>query len=123
MRMLVLVGVLLVTANAFADPPKYTRKQSVVVDVKLSNRVKPSAPATAPTRAPTIRADDVLAIQREAQPIRRDQEALLEKLVRDTPDSDADKPDYLFRLAELYAQQLRFWRLDAISPAVEHRAR
>lgn len=33
--------------------------------------------------------------------------------VNDTPDTDADKPDYLFRLAEQYALQLRHWRLRA----------
>jgi hypothetical protein len=95
-----------------------------VSEPKLSIRVRASTRvATSARRRPAVSADDVLAHQREAQPIRREQEALLEKLVRDTPDGDADKPDYLFRLAELYAQQLRFWRLEAISPSVLRRER
>ena len=90
-----------------------------MIDVKLSNRVKPVAPpskSTPPPPRPT--ADVLMSIQARQQPLRQGQEAILEKLVRDTPDADPDKPDYMFRLAEHYAQQLRFWRLKAIEPTI-----
>ncbi|HEY5927138.1 MAG TPA: hypothetical protein VIV11_35865 [Kofleriaceae bacterium] len=117
MRKLIIVSVLVVAASAQAEPPKYTRKQTVQVEVKLSNRVKPAKPASSEPAGP-IPADGVLAIMERAQPLRREQEALLERLIRDAPDSDEQKPDYMFRLAEHYAQQLRFWRIKAIEPTV-----
>ena len=43
-----------------------------------------------------------------------EQERILEKLIKDTPADDPDKPDYMFRLAEHYAQQLQFWRIKAV---------
>jgi hypothetical protein len=76
--------------------------------------VRPIAPRAASAAKPVITADDLMAVQESQQPIRREQEAILVKLIGDTPDDDAEKPDYLFRLAEHYAQQLRFWRLKAI---------
>ena len=122
MRKLMVVGILVAAATASAEPPKYTRKPPVQVEVRLSDRVKPKPPAKS-TPAGPVTADGVLAIIERAQPLRREQEALLEKLIRDAPDSDAEKPDYMFRLAEHYAQQLRFWRLKAIEPTVPARAR
>src|SRR5262245_2343527 len=116
MRTLILAGVLAAATTSLADPPRYTRKPDLRIDVKLSNRVKPVQSSTAsPQRAP-ITADIALAIEVNAQPIRREQEAILVRLVNDTPDDDPEKPDLMLRLAEHYAQQLRFWRLKAIEP-------
>lgn len=117
MRPLLLSSLLLVTvaSTSIADPPRYTRKQTFAIDVKLSKRVKPVAKATQPlTRALT--ADEILAVATDNEPIRREQEGLLLKLVRDTPDDDPDKPDHMFRLAELYAKELLHWRLKANAP-------
>jgi hypothetical protein len=112
MRKLVIVGIL-VTASTAAAQARYTRKQPVAVPVKLSDRVKP-VPAAKQDQPKPITADAVLAITELQQPLRREQEALLEKLIKDTPDDDADKPDYLFRLAEQYAKQMQFWRLKSV---------
>ena len=49
------------------------------------------------------------------EPLRREQESILVQLVHDTPQDDPDKPDYLFRLAEHYAMQQRFWRLQSFA--------
>lgn len=113
MRTLVIAAVLMSATSAAADSPRYTRKQPLVVPVKLSDRVKPKAPAKTETAKP-ISADAVLVIQDRQQPLRREQERILEKLIVDTPDDDPEKPDYMFRLAEHYAQQLRFWRIKAV---------
>lgn len=117
MRTVSLSSLLLVAfaSTSIADPPRYTRKQTLHIDVKLSKRVKPAATPPQPhTRAPT--ADELLAVATDNEPIRREQEALLIKLVRDTPDDDPDKPDHMFRLAELYAKELLYWRLQANGP-------
>lgn len=103
-----------------ADPPRYARKQTFQIDVKPSKRVRPAA-VVAPQVRP-LTADEIIQLETDNQPIRLEQEALLVKLVRDTPDDDPEKPDHMFRLAELYAKQLRLWRLEANAPVAGHRA-
>jgi len=115
MRSLLLVAVISTTAAA---NPKYTRTQDVHIDVKTSWRTRPVPPAAKP-RGPEVGADDILAIEDKEEPLRKEQQAILIQLVRDTPDDDPDKPDYLFRLAEQYALQLRHWRLRATEAAIE----
>jgi hypothetical protein len=122
MRTLIALS-LLATSLAHADPPRYARKPNLVIDVKLSSRVKPAEPTPPPATKPTVTASAILEAEVATQPIRREQEAILEKLVADTPNDDPDKPDYMFRLAEHYAKQLRFWRLQAVAPTLPPRAR
>jgi hypothetical protein len=109
---------MLAASSVHADPPKYTRKQHVEIDVKLSSRVRPIAPVAPAPAKPVVTADAIMRIKERQQPLRREQEDILTKLVIDTPDDDPEKPDYLFRLAEHYAEQLRFWRLKAIAPLI-----
>ena len=103
------LAVLLIAAPVAAEPYRYTRKPGVVEPPKLSERVKPKPPKAIVDKPLT--GDDVLLIEERNEPLRREQEALLVQLVKQTPDSDAEKPDLLFRLAEHYAKQQRFWRL------------
>lgn len=118
MRIAIVTILSLVAATSRADPPRYTRKQDLKLDVKPRPRAKaPRRPATGPARPVT--ADDALAIEELVDPIRKEQEIILLELIRDTPDSDPDKPDYLFRLAEQYSAQQRLWRLKAIAPTVD----
>jgi hypothetical protein len=116
MRNLIFVIATVLAAPAAADPPNYKRKVNVVVEVKLSNRVKPKPPTATP--GVPITADGIVRIEELTQPIRREQERVLQQLVRDTPDDDPDKPDIMFRLAEHYAKQLQFWRLQTIAPTM-----
>src|SRR5689334_4584439 len=102
---------LLVATTAYADPPKYTRKQTVHVDVKQSERTKPLVPKTQTPVQKPVGAEQVLLIQERQAPLREEQEQILVGLIRDAPDDDPDKPDYMFRLAESYAQQEKLWRL------------
>jgi len=113
MRNLVFVGVLLATSLAFAERPRYSRKPKLDIPVQLSSRVKPIKPKAAEPARP-ITADALLEIKQRQQPLRKEQERVLEQLIKDTPDDDPEKPDYMFRLAEHYAQQLQFWRIKAV---------
>lgn len=108
------VAALLLGSSAEANPPRYSRKPALELDVKLSNRVRPNQPATAAQARPVVDADDVMRGLGRAEPVRREQERILERLIADTPDDDPEKPDIMFRLAEHYARQLRFWRIKAI---------
>jgi hypothetical protein len=115
LTLLALLGLLATTAHA--DHRRYTRKPDLHIDVKRSPSAAPAHPAPKPAR-PAVDADDILAIEEANQPIRREQEKVLEGLVRDTPDDDPQKPDLMFRLAEQYARQLRFWKLKAIEATI-----
>lgn len=120
MRWIFVVGLLV--SPAFASP-KYTRKQDLHFDVKLTPRAKPlprPEPHAPEARIPAVTADDVLDVEDQAAPLRAEQQAILIQLVADTPDTDPDKPDYLFRLAEQYALQLRHWRLRASEASLQH---
>src|SRR5687768_2890467 len=115
----------LVTALAstsFAQPktkPKHTRPQDVKVEVKLSDRVKPTAAKGKGESKPTMTAEDALAIEGLKGEFQAEQEQILLKLIKDTPDSEVEeKADYMFRLGELYAKQHRFWKLSALQQQI-----
>ena len=107
--------VLALSTPSLADAPRYSRKQTFQLDVKVSARAKPVAVVTQPQARP-LTADEIIQIETDNEPLRNEQEGLLLKLVRESPDTDPDKPDYMFRLAEHYAKELRLWRLKANAP-------
>ncbi|MEO8844779.1 MAG: hypothetical protein ABI591_23530 [Kofleriaceae bacterium] len=107
----VILASLLHAALANADHHTYARTQTFQIDTKGTPRTKPTPPVVAKPWKATIGADQAMAIAEAQEPIKHEQEALLIQLVTDTPDADPDKPDYLFRLAEQYAGELRLWRL------------
>jgi hypothetical protein len=121
----VLLILVAATSVSYADHPKYTRKPDLKIDVTQSERVKPLQPAAA-TQKP-VTPDDVMDHEEAIDPIRQEQEAMLIQLITDTPDTDPDKPDYMFRLAEHYAWQLKLWNLRAVEhdlgPRRTHHAR
>ncbi len=101
----------LLPSLALADA-RYKRPQPAAPTVTLSDRTRPIAPKT--EEAKPISSDAALAGLEKAEPTRREQEEILVKLVANTPDDDVDeKADLLFRLAEHYAKQMRYWRLEA----------
>ncbi len=117
---LVTVALALGSLPASADPPRYKRKHELTIDVRQSDRTRPVHAAPARPQQPTLGGETVLLLELAKSPIRKEQEQLLEQLVRDTPDDDPDKPDLLFRLAEHYASQLRLWRLEEIRLELKH---
>jgi hypothetical protein len=113
-NMRIIIAIVAVASIANASP-RYSRPHVAVPDAKPIAATKPP-PATT---APAITADQAMTVEELVDPIRRDQEALLEGLVRDTPDDDAQKPDLIFRLAELYALQARLWRISAMDRSLK----
>ena len=119
---LAILGVLLAGTPALAQKAKYTRNSEVKVDVKLSDRTKPSPmkPIDPKTSQPTLSADDVLSIEGLVGNIRGEQETILAELIQNTPDAEVEeKSDYYFRLGELYAKQQRYWRLKAVEAQIQ----
>jgi hypothetical protein len=109
--MRIVITVLALSSIASANP-RYTRPHVAVPDAKPPAVIVAKPVAT----KPAITADQAMHVEELADPIHRDQAALLEGLVRDTPDDDPQKPDIIFRLAELYAMQARLWRLESFDP-------
>src|SRR5512143_685889 len=103
--------IVLVLVSHVAVAERATRPP-VKVDVELSERVKPIAQTAAPPVKP-VTPDSIMDAQLQAVPYRAEQVELLKKLIAMTPDSAPDKPDYYFRLGELYASQQRVYRLQA----------
>jgi tetratricopeptide (TPR) repeat protein len=91
------------------------RNADIKVNVKLSDRVKPSAPKTdLPAAAPDVTADQVLNIEAAVGDIRKEQVQLLDDMIEDCAETKCDvdeAADLYFRKAELHAQQQRFYRL------------
>jgi len=110
MYKVIALPIVLAVTSSFADPPRYKRETHAPPRVDTPVPVKKPKPAT-----PAVRGDDVLAGELRAQPIRAEQEAILLQLVTDMPDTDPDKPEILFRLAEHYARQEQIWRIKAYS--------
>ena len=106
MRIVLLLVV--VSTAAYADRRTYTRQAAVPPSKRSATTPKVSPP---PAR-PAVTATAILQQDLDNQPIYTEQVAILEKLVRDTPDSEAEKPDLMFRLAEQYAKQWRFWTIE-----------
>ena len=93
---------------------KFAYHSTAKPSVELSERVKPkSKPADAPA-APEFTADTLLAVQVQLGSVQVAQIDTLKKLIALAPDSDPDKPDYLFRLAEIHAKQYRTAHLLAV---------
>ena len=109
--MRIFLVLVLLSAAAHADRRTYTRQTAVPRPVTPT--ATKAAPAKPPVPAkPAVTADAILKQDEDNQPIYVEQEAILEQLVKDTPDADAEKADLMFRLAEHYAKQWRFWRIE-----------
>ena len=108
MRTLLLLALL--PSLALAEG-RYKRPAPVAPPVNLSDRTKPIQPKAIETKP--IPSDLALEGLAKAEPVRREQEDILVKIAANTPDDDEEKADILFRLAEHYAKQMRYWRLEA----------
>ncbi len=110
-----LVGTVLAWPQS-ADAQRYKRESSIKqVDVKQTERTKKLEPkAQDKTTQPTLSADDVIELQGQVRTIRREQIQQFELLIQDTDVDDPERPDLLFRLAELHAQRQRYWRFQAM---------
>jgi tetratricopeptide (TPR) repeat protein len=71
--------------------------------------------ATKPVLKPSVDPDSLSSNVGVVSQVRADQIQLIEALIAETPDSEADeKADLYFRLAEAYGHQQRYWSLKAL---------
>ncbi|ACY15027.1 tetratricopeptide repeat protein [Haliangium ochraceum] len=100
-----------------ADAQRYKRESTIKrIDVKQTDKTKKIQPKTKQDQQvqPTLTADDLIELQGKVREIRKEQIQQFALLIEDTDPDDPERPDLLFRLAELYAQQQRYWRFRAM---------
>jgi TolA-binding protein len=88
----------------------YQKQEKEITGVNQTNLTKPEAPPPPKKETgPTLTVDQfVEGKKHEIQKIVDQQIEKMKKLVQATEEDDTDKPDYLFRLAELYAEKQRY---------------
>ena len=94
-----------------AEAQRYRRKNLInSVKVERTARTKKLQAKPMKEQQPAISADEFIAIQGMVRNIRQEQVKQYELLIADTDPDDPELPDLLFRLAEIHAQQQRYWR-------------
>ena len=68
----------------------------------------------APSKGPRLKARDLVRVrQTQAQALRHEAIRELKEIIKETPDDDRQKPEYFFRLSELYWSMASFYNLRA----------
>lgn len=97
-------------AGRDAEAQRYRRKNLInSIKVEQTERTKPLVAKKKEEQKPSITADEFIAIQGLVRNIRQEQVKQYELLINDTDPNDPELPDLLFRLAEIHAQQQRYW--------------
>jgi tetratricopeptide (TPR) repeat protein len=92
---------------------KYTKKEAEIAATQTA-LTKPSQKKVEDKTRPEISADDVFqGVGEKVKSITDAQIKTMQRLIKNTSDSDPEKPDLLFRLAELYAEQQRYFNFRA----------
>src|SRR4051812_1418 len=92
---------------------KFTKKEEAVIATQTA-LTKPAVKADRDKKKPDLTASDVFAGQGEALKAVTDaQIKVLQRLIDATSEGDPEKPDLLFRMAELYAEQERYYNFRA----------
>ncbi len=99
-------------SSAFASG-KYTKKEAEITATQTS-LTKPAQKQTEKKDRPTITADDIFGgVGDKVKSVTDSQIKVLQRLVDTTADNDPEKPELLFRMAELYAEQQRYYNFRA----------
>ena len=104
-----------VATPAFAanPPPKYTKKEAEIT----ANQTALSKPAQASKddkKKPTINIEDIFGgLGEQVKSVTDEQVKVLQRLIDSTADSDPEKPDLLYRMAGLFAEQQRYYNFRA----------
>src|SRR5439155_4398994 len=108
----VAVGTILLSSTALAVP-KYTKQEAQIVS-KQTELTKPPPRAKEDKKRPSLEAADVFkGVGEQLKAVTDTQIKVLQRLIDNTTDDDPEKPDYLFRMAELYAEQEHYYSFRA----------
>src|SRR4051794_21956593 len=107
------VASFVLSASLAGAAGKYTKKESEI-DATQTAATKPVPKKKEEKSRPSINPDDIFAGQGEKVKSITDQQInVLKRLIDTTNDNDPEKPDLLFRLAELYNEQRQYNSLRA----------
>ncbi len=99
--------------SAWAAAAKFTKKEAEI-QANQTTLTKPPERKKETKTAPTITANDVFqGTGEQRKSITDAQIKTLQRLIDVTGDDDPDKPDFLFRMAELYAEQQQYYNFRA----------
>ena len=111
-------GTTFMSTNGADAAPKYKRDSpKLKIAVKKTDKTKGlerKPKEKVKKERPQLTANDFIQIQGQVKNIRNAQIQQFKLLIEDTSPKSNDMPDYLFRLAELYAQKQRYWRFRAM---------
>ncbi len=92
---------------------KYTKKESEIA-ASQTTLTKPVQAKKDTKDRPTVTADDVFGgVGDKVKSVTDSQIKVLQRLIDITADNDPEKPELLFRMAELYAEQQRYYNFRA----------
>ncbi len=92
---------------------KYTKKESEI-NATQTSLTKPTQLKKDEKKRPDISADDVFGgVGEKVKSFTDAQTKVMQRLIASTADSDPEKPDLIFRLAELYNEQQRYYNFRA----------
>ena len=103
------------SAGDAAAAPRFTKKEEAVIATQ-TELTKPKDPTKKreDKKKPDLTASDVFAgMGEELKAVTDSQIKLLQRLLSATSDDDPEKPDIMFRIAELYAEQQRYYNFKA----------
>ena len=113
----ILSGILsatIATSGSFAlGAAKYTKKESEITATQTA-LTKPVQHKVEEKKRPDIAVDDVFGgVGEKVKSVTDAQIQVLRRLIDNTQDNDPEKPDLLFRMAELYAEQQHYYNFRA----------
>ena len=109
----VLATVLLLSPTIAQAVPKYTKGDSVIVSEQTA-LTKPVQKTKEQKTRPDISAQDVFGgVGEQLKAVTTAQIDVLKRLIQNTEDSDPEKPDLYFRMAELYSEQEHYFNFKA----------
>jgi tetratricopeptide (TPR) repeat protein len=99
---------------AVSAGPRYTKKETDVKAVQTERTDPKRAGGKSEKIGPTLKQEQFLtAVQNKIADINEAMIAKMQKLVAITPDTDPEKPDFYFRLAELYNEKRQYFNFRA----------
>ena len=92
---------------------KYTKKESDITATQTS-LTKPAQKKVEGKDRPTVTADDIFGgVGDKVKSVTDAQISVLKRLIDNTADNDPEKPELLYRMAELYAEQEHYYNFRA----------
>jgi tetratricopeptide (TPR) repeat protein len=104
-----LIASFALTSSLAGAAGKYTKKEAEIT-ANQTSLTKPVQHTKDEKKKPTITADDVFGgVGEKVKSVTDQQIRVLQRLIDNTNDTDPEKPDLLFRMAELYNEQYRYY--------------